>query len=248
MGDWLIEDCAEVNIPYFYRHTQPQEVRDKESGEIREVRSGIINTVLGGEAMRVDFMFVSGHQIMSITTTVLDDKGNDKEDTEFVLLERIPCNLGGVMVLGRCPDCRRQVRKLFKPQVDLNFRCNKCYRLVYKRSRISGNKLKILEYKIERLAKKLGATGADIKGAAPIPPRPRYMHLKTYTRLVVELWLLKLEYDDISKADVNRLLKQPTSSPNRMAQLRLFLGEVPESVTVICIKAVGSPDILDRLK
>lgn len=188
--EWLVEDCAELDIAVWYKYAP--ELTD--SGE---VRGGILPIRLGDETIEVQMAFHEPARIMGIFVTVVNGKGDKQESTEILDLDWTPCNLGGKRVWALCPECERRIRKLYKPPSEMRFLCLQCYPLIHSRSRISGNSEEVLKYKIRRLASKLGAKRQD-SPMASIPVRPRYMHTKTYFKLARQLLILKLDYHELS--------------------------------------------------
>lgn len=104
--------------------------------------------------------------------------GRAWEDVEeVVLLARTPCNYGGQRSWWLCPGCGGRCAILYGGR---RFLCRLCHRLAYPSTR---------EDRIDRLVRKANMIRARLGGEwagvleAWSPPRPRWMHRRTYRRL-----------------------------------------------------------------
>ena len=104
---------------------------------------------------------------------------------ETVQLAWTPCTYGGKRPWFVCPGevvgkpCERRVAILYGPEP--RFRCRHCLDLRYVSQR-EGKRHRAIS-RIQGIRMKLGGTGNLTQ---PLPSRPRYMHHRTYQRLVEE--------------------------------------------------------------
>ena len=101
-----------------------------------------------------------------------------KETQERVSISKSPVHLGGYRSWFLCPGCDRRIAALYLAK---RFRCRHCLDLRYASQRETPRFRAIS--RIQRVRKKLGGTGNLMK---PRPSRPRYMHARTYQRLLRE--------------------------------------------------------------
>jgi hypothetical protein len=101
-----------------------------------------------------------------------------QEIEERVALDATAVHLGGERSWFLCPGCDRRVAVLY---AGARFRCRHCLDLRYTSQRETPRFRAIA--RIQRVRVKLGGTGNLIE---PRPRRPRYMHTRTFERLVVE--------------------------------------------------------------
>jgi hypothetical protein len=101
----------------------------------------------------------------------------------FVPFVYTATRFGGHRTWFRCPGCFQGCRVLYGVN---SLRCRKCRRLKYQ-SQYEGPGFRLLDraYKIRRRLGKPSASGD------PLPPKPRYMRWRTYSRLA--RLLLRLE-------------------------------------------------------
>ena len=99
-----------------------------------------------------------------------------QEIEERVALSRTPVHFGGHRFWFLCPGCERRIAILYGGE---RFRCRHCHDLRYRSQRESERHRAIS--RIQRVRMKLGGTGNLIQ---PRPPRPRYMHTRTFERLI----------------------------------------------------------------
>ena len=108
---------------------------------------------------------------------------NGKEFQERISLSKTAVHLGGHRSWFLCPDCRRRIAALYFAK---RFRCRHCLDLRYASQRETPRFRAIS--RIQRIRKKLGGS-ANLFDEQP--SRPRYMHARTYERLVrkeAEAW------------------------------------------------------------
>ena len=109
-------------------------------------------------------------------TITLEYVVDGQKVSERVLLDRTPVHLGGSRPWFQCPSCNRRVGMLYGGK---KFRCRHCHDLRYDSQR-QGAGLRAIS-RIQKVRRKLAGTG---NLAEPPPTRPRYMHERTYRRLV----------------------------------------------------------------
>ncbi len=97
---------------------------------------------------------------------------------ERVRLDRTALHLGGNRSWFLCPGCDRRIAVLYG---GARFRCRHCLDLRYASQREIPRFRAISRIRMMRT--KLGGTGNFMM---PIPARPRYMHHRTYERLIRE--------------------------------------------------------------
>jgi hypothetical protein len=101
----------------------------------------------------------------------------DREDIQQrISIDKTPVHLGGHRAWFICPGCDRRIAALYFVK---QFRCRHCHDLRYRSQRETPQSRSIS--RIRRARIKLGGTGNLMKR---IPRRPRYMHLRTYQRLL----------------------------------------------------------------
>ena len=101
-----------------------------------------------------------------------------QEIEERVALTSTPVHLGGHRFWFLCPGCDRRVAILYGGK---RFRCRHCLDLRYASQR-EGKRHRAIS-RIQRVRMKLGGTGNLTQ---PRPPRPRYMHARTFERLIMQ--------------------------------------------------------------
>jgi hypothetical protein len=101
-----------------------------------------------------------------------------QEFEERVRLDRTSLHLGGHRSWFLCPGCDRRIAVLYG---GVRFRCRHCLDLRYVSQRETPTFRAIT--KVQIIRKKLGGSGNLIE---PCPSRPRYMHQRTYERLIRE--------------------------------------------------------------
>lgn len=96
------------------------------------------------------------------------------------------CNYGNQRPWFVCPGCDRRVGKLYQRRsaLDSRYRCRQCLNLTYESSNASGNFYRQNKLAMADIRKRL----KDLRWCPgePFnpPPRPDWMHYKTYDRLL----------------------------------------------------------------
>jgi hypothetical protein len=110
-------------------------------------------------------------------------QGEDWQDIEEpVSLAWTPCHYGGRRLWFICPGvvngrvCGRRVAILYS--AGRYFLCRQCYNLAYESQR--EDDATRLVSKAQKIRRRLGGSASLIE---PFPPKPRYMHRRTYERL-----------------------------------------------------------------
>ena len=101
-----------------------------------------------------------------------------KDVQERILIDKTPVHLGGFRSWFLCPDCNKRIGSLYLVK---QFRCRHCHDLRY-RSQRETPRFRAIS-RIQRVRKKLTGDGNLMKQR---PRRPRYMHHRTYQRLLNE--------------------------------------------------------------
>ena len=101
-----------------------------------------------------------------------------KEVQQRISIDKTPVHLGGYRSWFLCPGCDRRIAALY---LSKNFRCRHCHDLRYASQRETP-KFRAIS-RIQRVRKKLTGNGNLVK---PRPKRPRYMHSRTYLRILKE--------------------------------------------------------------
>lgn len=101
-----------------------------------------------------------------------------------------------------CPSCLRRCGKLYC--VSMTFNCRECHGLVYRSSKLSGNQLNELGWKIHKLQQRLGMDvmapifSPDYVGINDSPKdKPKRMKQATYDLLSFELSMLQLQRAEV---------------------------------------------------
>ena len=95
---------------------------------------------------------------------------------ETLYFDYSDCHFGGVRQWFSCPQCSERVAVIYAG----HFACRGCLDLVYESQRENSFLRSIRRW--EKAVKKLGGD----RWTTDIPERPRYMHQKTYHRLIRE--------------------------------------------------------------
>ena len=125
----------------------------------------------------------SGQAQSSISMYVHDDgilccythKGCDVR--VFASFNHTACNLGGARIWFNCPGCENRRAVLY---VGDKLACRKCHNMAY-----ACQSEGVSDRQIRRAIKVTKRAGARTM-LCPIPPRPKYMHHRTYSRLQLE--------------------------------------------------------------
>ena len=98
---------------------------------------------------------------------------------------------GGRRAWWACPGCGRRCGVAYAPL----FVCRKCAGVDYYQIQQSGDALTVIDNRLNRIRRKLGAT--DGATGERLPTRPRYMHHRTYARLAAEYLELQEQSEEI---------------------------------------------------
>lgn len=101
-----------------------------------------------------------------------------KETQERISISKTAVHLGGHRSWFLCPVCDRRIVALYLAK---RFQCRHCLDLRYASQRENKNFRAIS--RIQKVRRKLGGSGNLTR---PLPERPRYMHHRTYQRLIQE--------------------------------------------------------------
>ena len=134
--------------------------------------SGTITWSLGGSVTRTVAIKGDGDCLKLICV----NEGQKIE--ERVALSTTPVHLGGHRFWFACPGCDHRVAILYGGQ---RFRCRHCLDLRY-RSQWESARFRAIS-RIQKVRRKLGGDANLLK---PRPSRPRYMHVRTFERLISE--------------------------------------------------------------
>jgi hypothetical protein len=112
-----------------------------------------------------------------------------------------PCRFGGERPYFSCPGCHRAVLQLFA--VAAYFACRHCARLTYPscRENEEGRTLR----RAMKLRKRLGA---EAENHAELPERPKYMHKRTYERIIAEIRERERTADDYAGMVMMRFVRR----------------------------------------
>ena len=122
-----------------------------------------------------------------VPTIWLEYKRGDEPLKYSIHLTSTTPNYGGRRWYFICPlaGCGRRVACLYLVRGARYFGCRHCYNLTYQSTRDDlADKVDSRLYKVRHRMKVKGEVTGSILD--PIPPRRRYMHLKTYRRLMIE--------------------------------------------------------------
>jgi DNA-directed RNA polymerase subunit RPC12/RpoP len=124
---------------------------------------------------------------------VITDKSSKRNYTYEVKLDYTSCHYSNERPWFLCPHCGKRVGKLYHR--DGYFRCRSCHRLNYRiqQEDIRDRVIRSIDNKIHRIQDKL-KTERGLDNIFDIP-KPRYMHLKTYNKLLDQLKELYIERD-----------------------------------------------------
>lgn len=109
-------------------------------------------------------------------------------DEGAILIVKVPHEISE-RIYFECPYCYRRARYLYwHREVDW-FACRLCAKLNYNSQQKTKSNGDLSYYKIVKILDKLKATECNdwIDCASVVPPKPKYMHEKTYIRLLKKL-------------------------------------------------------------
>jgi hypothetical protein len=168
------------------------------------------NTVTGARIATIGY---SVRESSGVPVVWLDYKKGDEPLTYPVYLTSVCPNYGGRRWYFICPlaGCGRRVACLYLAPGARYFGCRQCCNLTYQSTREAlSDRVDSRLYKVRRRMRAEGEVTGGILD--PIPPRRRYMHLKTYGRLMREYYNL-LDLRDL--AYYAGLIRIMGSMPNR---------------------------------
>ncbi|MEI7590824.1 MAG: hypothetical protein WCJ49_05885 [Deltaproteobacteria bacterium] len=120
-----------------------------------------------------------GDDVVTLSYRITDQFGESRNYSYPVMIEWTPCNYGGQRAWWVCPDCGRRVAVLFGGR---RYACRHCHDLAYKSTRTApGSEC---YGRANKIREKLGWGGGV---ASPQGNKPKWMHLKTYLRLLKQL-------------------------------------------------------------
>lgn len=134
---------------------------------------------------------ISENEIVLEYTSTINGHKVPVEDS--IRLTDTNCNYGGVRRWFSCPQCKKRIAVLYLKQH--HFRCRHCHDLNYYSSQESGNFNDMSRRRVNKVLRKLKS---DERCSFDIlyhtPARPRYMHRKTYGRLLRQYDRKRNEY------------------------------------------------------
>ncbi|RNA66209.1 hypothetical protein [Alteribacter keqinensis] len=114
----------------------------------------------------------------------------DGESQNQVLgIDWTDCNFGGKRPWFVCPGCEDRKGKLYFRHEE--FLCRTCHDLAYRRTQISGDRVSELDWKIQKVCRRLGILDEGwLNNVIPLI-KPKNMHQTVYFRLLIILMYLK---------------------------------------------------------
>lgn len=116
--------------------------------------------------------------------------------SQLVGVTTTPCNYGGVRYWFKCPRCRGRCGVLYSRHGMTEWRCHKCYQIIYESQEDKAKKLPFMIY-----YDKACATAGKVmphffvtwqelskRYFLLFPDKPKGMHVRTYIRLMEEYW------------------------------------------------------------
>lgn len=126
-----------------------------------------------------------------VNKVTLSYQYQDKQYRYSMKVSNTPCTFGGHRHWWQCPKCCRRVAVLY---FDKSYQCRHC---------ISVNYQSQLQQPIDRLLKRVAVIRERLRWPQGLinghGERPRYMHHKTYQKLVTE-------HDELSQQIIKRLI------------------------------------------
>lgn len=124
---------------------------------------------------------------------------------ERIALTWTSCSYGGERPWFRCPGCERRVRVIYAPPGNTMFRCRSCHNLAHT-SQQQSEENRLLA-RVRAIQRRLGGDSAQLL-PWQVPPPPKGMHARTYTRLVDELIACEQRRSALLAIGFNRLMKR----------------------------------------
>lgn len=121
-----------------------------------------------------------------------------------------PCRFGGRRPWWACPRCHQSVQTVYFAAG--GFGCRRCQGMTYTSCQTSGDDFRRTR---RRVIQRLRTLGSDAEypapgfgWGAPDPPRPRYMHQRTYTRLLEDLHRAEANHEQAAHEDLVRVARR----------------------------------------
>lgn len=148
-------------------------------------------TMSNGKQSTIGIKTIADDEIRLDYTCTIDDRATPVETR--IRLDYSSCNYGNHRHWFRCPACDKRVALLY--QKGVYFRCRHCHDLTYYTCQESGN---LNDMAIRRVNRVLSRMKSNERCSFDIlyylPERPRYMHRKTYRRLLERYDHKRMEY------------------------------------------------------
>lgn len=163
------DQCRWVDVNYLNRN-----------GHLRLGSFGTLSWSRNGEEFGLISFRTQSDQVL-LEYRVKAHGGDWESVSQTVPLTYVHCNYGAHRPYFRCPgvidgrSCGRRVGKLFG--ADKYFLCRHCYRLNY-----TSQTMDLSSRLLERANKARKALGGEPGAASFIPPKPKWMHHRTYMR------------------------------------------------------------------
>lgn len=170
------------------------------TGDQRPWAAGLVTFELTGERGHADLLFSVNHASRPT--------GRRRQR---VRLEAMPCRFGGQRWWWVCASTGRRCAVLYLPNGGRLFlgRGRGGYDLAYQSQR--GTPLDRSHVRLARLYQRLGAEYRGLDDAPP--PRPKWMHQRTYARFVEEWDDVMDQHDELLFVSTERLLQRASAAP-----------------------------------
>lgn len=143
-------------------------------GRLQPGESGLINYSRGGTPTGVLLYSALEDELTLLYWYRYNNAWKPVDETLY--FDYSDCNFGGVRQWFSCPQCGNRVAVIYAG----HFACRQCLNLVYESQRENP-----FIRSIRRWEKSIQKLGGD-RWTTGIPDRPKYMHRKTYFRLLSE--------------------------------------------------------------
>lgn len=167
------------------------------SVDLDQARIGLwVWSVNGKTSASISYRVIPG-QGVRLRYTVNQSKPSAQDLDYLVAVTFTTPGFGGRRAWWLCPNCGLRVRILYGGEF---FVCRGCAGAYYATQQNDANGLTVVENDLYRIRRKLGARDGAITA---IPPwKPKGMHNRTYSRLVLRYRALQQERDDILIAEL----------------------------------------------
>jgi len=189
------------------------------AGYLSQPRSGSLQWS-HGDRTTAAIKINGGRLAVTLDYLVKEGDGDWQTVQQRVPIRWTPCRFGGERPWFICNVsanrvyCGRQVAKLYG--AGRLFACRHCYRLGYQAQR--GGPLDRAHHQLARLHRRLGA---DYDGPDGIPPpRPKWMRLRTYDRVVQRIEAGENRLDTAFTLGAQRILARIDRSEQRRGMRR----------------------------